>query len=302
LIKYPFVSVIIPVFNNGANIRACVESVLSQQNDYPDYEVIIIDNGSTDDTVKIVNEYPDVTLLFEHTYKGSPYSARNRGIESAHGEILVFLDSTCVACDSWLDKGIACMVDSLADLAGGDIKFSFPKKPKAYHIYESLVTIRVRESIEKRGTMLGGNLFVRKKVFEEIGAFPEGIRSGGDVLWTGNATSKGYRLIFCKEAVVYIKPRPLLELSRKIWRLAKARQDRNTEKINGHPIYIIAKSIIAGLIPPKMSRLDNLLRERYNEKYPVKKLNLWFVMYYLGIVKSLGFSSSILTNTLTRKK
>jgi glycosyltransferase involved in cell wall biosynthesis len=91
---WPFVSIIVPVYNGSRTIDALLTSLLAL--DYPpdQHEILIVDNKSTDDTRQRIQRYP-VTLLEETEIQGS-YAARNRGIEAAQGEILAFTDADCV--------------------------------------------------------------------------------------------------------------------------------------------------------------------------------------------------------------
>ena len=85
------ISVIVPVYNSGKYLERCVKALLNQ--DYPksDYELIFIDNGSTDDSVAIMKGHPELRTLSEKS-PGS-YAARNRGITQAKGDILALLFS-----------------------------------------------------------------------------------------------------------------------------------------------------------------------------------------------------------------
>ena len=89
----PFVSVIVPVYNDPEGIRDCL-TALSEQS-YPDdrYEVIVVDNGSTDSTRSVISEFP-VTFRIEDEIQGS-YAARNTGIANAHGDVFGFVDADC---------------------------------------------------------------------------------------------------------------------------------------------------------------------------------------------------------------
>ena len=99
---WPFVSIIVPVYNGGRTIDALLTSLLAL--DYPpdQHEILIVDNKSTDDTRQRIQRYP-VTLLEETEIQGS-YAARNRGIEAAQGEILAFTDADCVVEPTWLKR------------------------------------------------------------------------------------------------------------------------------------------------------------------------------------------------------
>lgn len=82
------VSIVIPAYNEQKNIEACLETILNQS--YNNYEVIVVDDGSTDKTIEIVQKYP--VKLIKQSHQG-PAKARNLGAKEAKGEILVFMDS-----------------------------------------------------------------------------------------------------------------------------------------------------------------------------------------------------------------
>jgi glycosyltransferase involved in cell wall biosynthesis len=85
-----FFSVVVPVYNRGCLIRETLDSVFAQE--FEDYEVIVIDDGSTDKTVSVLREYGDRITLLRQENKG-PGVARNAGLKAADGEYVVFLDS-----------------------------------------------------------------------------------------------------------------------------------------------------------------------------------------------------------------
>jgi glycosyltransferase AglE len=281
----PFVSIIIPVYNNGKELQKVLTSLNEQTYPNDRYEIIVVDNGSNDGTIDVVRQYSNVTLLYEHTYKNSPYSARNRGIEVARGAIIAFLDATCEPGHDWISFGVRDIANEQVDLVGGEVIFRGRKKPTATNIYESMTTLRVKHSIETKGTMMTANLFVSKKVIDDIGYFPEGIRSGGDVQWTAAASRKGYKLIYCKDAVVYKSYRSLPSFLRKIWRFAKAKPTemrRRGESVHG------IKTFIASFNPPGFKGLRKRMQDAdasHNENYLIR---LWLLHYATKIIYGWG--------------
>ncbi len=85
----PRVSVVIPCYNQGHFVHEAIESVLAQT--YADYEIVVVDDGSTDQTSEVVSRYPGVRCIRQRN-RGLP-AARNRGIQESQGEFLVFLDA-----------------------------------------------------------------------------------------------------------------------------------------------------------------------------------------------------------------
>lgn len=98
------VSIIIPVYNSEKTIEGCLASVINQS--YKNYEVIVIDNNSTDNTKKIIKDferrYEKINYFFEE--KKGRGNARNAGIQKAKEEIIAMMDSDCIAPKDWLEK------------------------------------------------------------------------------------------------------------------------------------------------------------------------------------------------------
>ena len=102
----PFISVIVPVYNAEKTLRQCVDSILGQ--DYRDFELLLIDDGSKDDSLAICDEYArqDERVHVLHKANGGVSSARNIGLENAQGEWITFIDSDDYITDGFFD-GIA---------------------------------------------------------------------------------------------------------------------------------------------------------------------------------------------------
>lgn len=102
--KTPLVSVILPTYNRAWILKTAIDSVFSQ--DYPYIELIIIDDGSTDQTRQILDTYKDKLTIIHQENKGVS-AARNVGIKKSRGELIALLDSD----DAWENQKISCQVD-----------------------------------------------------------------------------------------------------------------------------------------------------------------------------------------------
>ena len=102
--KNPEVSVIIPTYNRGWIIKEAIDSVLAQ--DFRDFELIVVDDGSTDDTPRILDSYHQDLMAIRQPNRGVS-AARNRGIAAAGGRLIAFLDSD----DLWLPGKLSRQVD-----------------------------------------------------------------------------------------------------------------------------------------------------------------------------------------------
>ena len=99
MINHPTISVIIPTYNRAHLIGKAVKSVLSQT--YQDFEIIVVDDGSTDNTEEIVKSFTDYKIYYIcHKHNRGASAARNTGIKASRGEYIAFLDSH----DEWLPE------------------------------------------------------------------------------------------------------------------------------------------------------------------------------------------------------
>jgi glycosyltransferase involved in cell wall biosynthesis len=95
-----FISVIVPTYNRGATLDLCLQALLAQ--DYLEYEIILSDDGSTDDTPKVAAKFPPVKYIRGENH--GPAAARNRGIGQARGEVIAFTDDDCLVPPNWLSR------------------------------------------------------------------------------------------------------------------------------------------------------------------------------------------------------
>lgn len=106
------VTVIIPVYNNAEMLALCLEAIRAQTFPAERFEVIVVDNASTDNCRSVVDAHGFIYLL--ETKPGS-YAARNAGIRLAKGEILAFTDSDCRPASGWLELGTERLKASVAN-------------------------------------------------------------------------------------------------------------------------------------------------------------------------------------------
>ena len=111
----PRVSVVVCTYNGGRTLRQCLESL--EDLDYPDYEVIVIDDGSTDDTRSILSGFPRVRAIHQENLGLS--KARNVGLRAATGSIVAYTDSDCFADRDWLSHLVHQLERTDAVAVGG---------------------------------------------------------------------------------------------------------------------------------------------------------------------------------------
>lgn len=289
--RQPFVSVIVPVLNMPHAIRRCVEALLAQTYPRTNYEIIIVDNGSTDATVRVLREYP-VTMLSETGIR-SPYAARNLGLQHARGEIIALTDADCAPQADWIERGVDALVSEPADMVGGHVRFLFSPSRTPAEMYDSIANLEMKNSITLRGEAKTGNLFVRRKVFDAVGTFPGEVRSGGDRFWTGRATRSGFTLVYRPDVVVGKKARTIFRLLKKSYRIGKGQPavwvDRSRSVLG------MAKSMVRDALPPPPSGIRRQIDERGTADMHSLFPRLWIVAWLCGLSSMLGRIHGFLT-------
>ncbi len=164
-------SVIVPFLNEEKLIERCLKSLLQQEFDKQDFELIFIDNGSLDRSLEIVKHYP-VSLL--HEPRQDPYLARNRGIEAARGQFIAFTDADCIVDRHWLTNLYQSFKVSNADIVMGRLYYPSPT-PFTLKCQEEYYHIKIKDICDCKRTQYAyghaGNMAVRALVFKQTGVF-----------------------------------------------------------------------------------------------------------------------------------
>jgi glycosyltransferase involved in cell wall biosynthesis len=200
----PRVSVIIPVHNGAEALRGCLAALQGQTLPPEEFEVLVVDNGSTDDLAATRRLFPEVRWLQESA-PGS-YAARNGGLRHAVGGIIAFTDSDCLPDVGWLQRGVAALAGGEATVVGGEMAWLDPVG-RPLNSYEMLETIMfglgsIRQLIEERGFAVTANLFTPRAVFARVGEFDAGLKSAGDREWVLRAVARGEVLRYAGDAIV----------------------------------------------------------------------------------------------------
>lgn len=282
-------SIVIPVYNDAERLKKTLDALKPQVFNEKSVEVFVVDNGSDDGSDEVAKKYSFVTLLREVKYLGSPYSARNRGIEKAKGDVIVLLDSKCTPSKNWLSAGLADLEQLNADLIGGCVCFELSSPGSTGELYDSIVNVKMEQAIRERGVAMGGNLFISQKVFDSIGLFPEGIRSGGDLNWTFKATNNGFSLKYSPNAKVYYPARNIQKLIKKQWRVSQGHPEiwkKQGKRIN--LFYLIALLGATILFFPFINKLERKLKTSDRKLSALQKLRLYTVHYLISLTMKIG--------------
>lgn len=202
-----FVSIVVPVYNGLRTIGLCLDAM--QQLDYPRqrYEVIVVDNNSSDGTPDVVSTFP-VKLTHERDVQTS-YAARNTGIRQAQGEIVAFIDADCIVDPQWL----RALVEPFGDPAVLGVLGKVASYQPASLVEEFSTQA---DPLRKQGvggllSMITANVAYRRQVLMQVGGFRSELYTGGDVdLGWRVQQLPGSKVCYAPAAVVYHKHRTTL--------------------------------------------------------------------------------------------
>lgn len=170
----PLVSVIIPVYNGARYLRAALESVFAQT--YRSFEVIVVDDGSVDDSGLIAQSFPEVRYI--HQTNCGVAAARNHGFEAAQGEFFAFLDQD----DLWTPDKLRLQIEYL--LSHPEVGFTLTQQKFFLDQGATLPAWFRKELFDSIHTgWVLGTLVVRRTTFEQVGNFVTSYSAANDSDW-----------------------------------------------------------------------------------------------------------------------
>lgn len=211
------VSIIIPTRNREKELLATLESIQKQKT-FLDSEIIIVDNGSTDNTKEVIAQFKDLPIVYEYNDIPGLLTGRHLGAEKAKGEVLCFLDDDVELNPSYIENLDALFkINTEIQLATGPCLPNYEIEPPAwlnyfwndipegkYCVWLSLLDFGNQEIEIDPNFVWGLNFCIRKNTFKELGGFhpdcvPENLQQfqgDGETGLTLKAISKGYKAVY----------------------------------------------------------------------------------------------------------
>ncbi len=279
----PFVSIIIPVYNDAVALETCLKALAHQT--YPTYEIIVVDNGSShlDAITTLVEQCPKAVL--SHEAKPGSYAARNRGISIAQGDIIGFTDADCIPDPEWIAQGVTLLLQypDCGLVAGRiDLFFQDPSHLTAVELYDSVLAFPQQSFLKQEQFAATANIFTFKRVLDDVGSFDDRLKSSGDVEWGQRVYRAGYQQIYGDSVRVQHPARASWsQLYRRTIRHIGGRYDLECTRIlPGLPREIVFVRMIAfNLMPP----LFFLLKMVQDPQLPTLQQKLQVVGVLMGV-------------------
>ena len=212
----PIISIVTPSYNRSAEIDLLIDSICKQNFDLSLVELIISDDGSTDDTEEVVLGWKAKTefdLKYIRQKNQGPGKARNNGMEHSEGELILFIDSDCEANKYWIKTIYDCFLNENFDACGGPdgskADFSLLQKAIDFSMTSFLTTGGMRghsKNMIAKFYPRTHNMGLKRQVFEKIGGFGN-LRHGQDIEYSNRIRSSGAKIIFIPNALVYHRRR-----------------------------------------------------------------------------------------------
>ncbi len=197
------VSVIVPMYNSQTTLEACLDALCASE--YPDCEIIVVDDSSTDASLEIARKYP-VSLVELEGGPGGPARARNRGVQIAQGELLLFLDSDVLVYPDTISRIVQAFQADPAIAAAFGSYDENPSHRDFLSQYKNLIHYFThQDGVEQAETFWCGCGAVKREVFQVIGGFDAGrypAPSIEDIEFGYRLRASGYSIRLLKDVQV----------------------------------------------------------------------------------------------------
>lgn len=274
------ISVIIPVYNDPDGLSDTVNSLLDQTARPDLYEIIIVDNMSTDETPKVAKSLseknPNVNFVTEDEVQSS-YAARNTGIQRAQGELLAFVDSNMTVGNTYIESIEKKMKENDRKYMGCDVRVVTKEDANRIARYNQARAFPVEHQIKAEKFAPTACLVVHREIFEEVGLFDGDLISGGDYEFGHRVVDAGYKLTFEPNIILCHPARASISaLLRRQFRFGRGRIQRQRK----YPARFSYRSLfdIRRWLPSYPWKFRNRYEEHSKSSFD---LLIWYMLEYI---------------------
>lgn len=279
----PSVSVIVPVYNDPEGLLLCLEALEDQTYPKDRYEVVVVDNGSRESIEPVVSRFACATAARED--RPGSYSARNKGLRLAGGEVIAFTDADCIPAPTWIENGVEKLLDvpDCGFVAGRvDVFPRDPGQANAIELYECVTAFKQQRSLEVRRFGATANLFTFRSIVEDVGVFDDSLLSGGDYDWCRRVYWRGYKQAYADDALIRHPARYSMgQLHERIAREARGAHDLHKK----NEPYIGSQGRFLYLFLPPVRGIFRLFKDdtRIGSLDKARVILIMFVAKYLNL-------------------
>jgi hypothetical protein len=203
----PLVSVVVTAHNAASELPVLLEALAAQTLPRSAFEVIVVDDGSEDETSSVVEGSGLARLIRSPLNVGQP-RARNIGIRAAAGRFIALTDADTVPDPTWLETGITRMRETDADIVAGGVSIALGNRPSIAALVDAMNWLNPKLCVEA-GFPLGANIWARRETFDRWGLFSEEGTTfmHDDAEWGKRATRAGAKLEYAPDVHLTHPPR-----------------------------------------------------------------------------------------------
>ena len=260
----PIISVVICTYNQDKLLKSAINSIVAQTTDSKKYELIIVDNNSTDNTKHVAEEFigkHENIFYTTETSQGLSF-ARNKGYKTAKSEYVAYMDDDAQANPDWIETAVKIIEEHRPDIFGGPIfPFYLYEKPKWFSD-----KFEIRKHFDKtgwlkkgKGNFSGSNIFFKRKVLEEFNGF------------NTELGMKGKKLAYGEETQLIEKAQ---KSNKKLYYSLELKVQHNVPDYKTNRLFIVGSSLVSGKSGYQLNKVNNPLvqesltdRDKYNILY-----------------------------------
>lgn len=216
---HPELSVVLISKNQACNVQRMIESVLRETSTFESYEILLVDSASSDDTIRLAQEFPIGIIRLQESQVLTPAAGRYTGFKNTSGQFVLFLDGDMELCPFWLEKALTMIKHQprIAAITGARIDLPVATRPQDKPELQK-IELDPGSTVEKGG----GAALYRRDVLEEIGQFNPFLCSDEEPELCLRIRHNGYHIIKLAQTIVFHYSDPADKLTTKF-----ARRRRN---------------------------------------------------------------------------